>query len=274
MSKTVWFVTGTSSGFGLATVRELLKQGYQVAATTRSVDKLLSVLANDVNDNLFPLQVDLANETSIKAAIQQTIDKFGQIDVVVNNAGYAQGGVIEDVSRDDIVQQFQVNLLAVHSVIQNVLPHFRSRKTGFILNISSAITLLHVPGLGIYAASKAALTAFSDVLRVEVAGFGVKVTTILPGPFNTGFGQSARIPAIQNDAYRPIYEQSAKIGNVKFPGSVDLSAKLFIELANNPNPPQNIFLGKEANERAIARSQSNLAELKEWQAIGSGVDVE
>jgi hypothetical protein len=165
-------------------------------------------------------------------------------------------------------------IFAVHSVIQNVLPHFRSRKTGFIINIASAVTVQNVPSLGIYSASKAALVALSGVLRVEVAGFGVKVTTILPGPFNTAFGQSVRIPAIHNDAYRPIYERVTKVGNVKFPGSVDLSAKLFIELANNPNPPQNIFLSKMANEWAIAHSQSNLAELKEWQAIGSGVDVE
>jgi NAD(P)-dependent dehydrogenase (short-subunit alcohol dehydrogenase family) len=274
MTRQVWFVTGTSSGFGLSTVRELLKEGYKVAATTRSIERLLSALAGSVNDNLLPLEVDLTSEASIKSAIEQTIAKFGQLDIVVNNAGYAQSGAIEDVSREEIIRQFELNFLAVHSVIQAVLPHFRSRQNGFIINISSGVTVQNVPGLGIYTASKSALVGYSNVLGVEVAPFGVKVTTVLPGPFNTGFAAGTHHPATPSDASKAIYKQLAQGGLPKLPGSTELSAKLFIELANNPNPPTKIFLGKMANGWAIAHSQANLKELEEWKAAGSKVDVE
>jgi NAD(P)-dependent dehydrogenase (short-subunit alcohol dehydrogenase family) len=255
-------------------VRQLLSDGYKVAATTRFPDKLLSALTGSVIDNLLPLQVDLTSETSIKSAIEQTIAKFGQLDVVVNNAGYAQLGAIEDVSREEVIRQFELNVLAVHAVVQAVLPHFRSRKNGFILNISSGVTVLTLPGMGIYTASKYALTGYADILGAEVAPFGIKVTTVLPGPFNTGFGAAAHLPATPSDPYKPIYAHQGDAASWKLPGSTELSAKLFIELANNPNPPKKMFLGKMANAKAAERAQDNLKEIEQWKAAGSGVDVE
>jgi NAD(P)-dependent dehydrogenase (short-subunit alcohol dehydrogenase family) len=278
MTRQVWFVTGTSSGFGLSTVRELLKEGYKVAATTRFPDKLLSALAGSVTDNLLPLQVDLTSEASIKSAIEQTIAKFGQLDVVVNNAGYPQTGAIEDVSRDEIIRQFELNFLAFHAAIQAVLPHFRSRQNGYILNVSSSVTVLTLPGLGIYTASKYAVNGYTDVLAEELAPFGIKVTTILPGQFDTGFAAGAHLPASPSDPYKSLYDlwasRRAQVATRKLPGSTELSAKLFIELANNPNPPRKIYLGKEANEQARVRAQENLKEIEQWKAAGSGVDVE
>jgi NAD(P)-dependent dehydrogenase (short-subunit alcohol dehydrogenase family) len=275
MTRTVWFVTGTSSGFGLSTVRELLREGYKVAATTRSLEKLRASLGADLNDNLLPLEVDLTNADSIKRAVDETVATFGQIDVVVNNAGYAQFGAIEDVSSDQIIKQFEINLLAVHRVIQSVLPHFRARRNGFIINISSAVTAGNIPGLGVYTASKSALVGYSDVLGVELAPFDIKVTTVLPGPFSTGFGIAMQQPLKKGEAYEPMYSaSSANVTLRKLPGSTELSAKLFIELAKNANPPAKIFLGKIANDRAIRRAERDLQELREWGPVGSKVDVE
>jgi NAD(P)-dependent dehydrogenase (short-subunit alcohol dehydrogenase family) len=273
MSREVWFITGTSSGFGLSTVRELLKEGYKVAATTRSISKLRSSLG-DFPSNLLPLEVDLTNELSIKSAVDQTISHFGQLDVVVNNAGYLQAGVIEDVSRDEVIRQFNINFLAVHSVIQSVLPHFRSRKNGFILNISSGVTVQNVPCMGIYTASKSALVGYSDVLRIEIEKFGIKVTTVLPGPFNTGFVGATQQSIKQDEAYTEIYTaRSNQVGTRKLPGSTELSAKVFIELANHKNPPEKLYLGKWANDRAEERAKGNLRELEEWKATGIKVDI-
>jgi NAD(P)-dependent dehydrogenase (short-subunit alcohol dehydrogenase family) len=274
MTRQVWFVTGTSSGFGLSTVQELLKTGYKVAATTRSLAKLQAALGGEFHVNCLPLEVDLTNESSIKQAVEQTISHFGQLDVVVNNAGYLQAGIIEDVSRDQVVRQFEINFLAVHAVVQAVLPHFRSRSNGYIINVASAVTVNNVPVMGIYTASKCALVGYSDVLGVEVAPFGIKVTTVLPGPFDTGFGGATQPPVAEGPAYEKIYAaRAASRATRKLPGSTELSAKLFIELANNPTPPTKIFLGKMANDWAKARAQANLQEVEEWSATGSKVDV-
>jgi NAD(P)-dependent dehydrogenase (short-subunit alcohol dehydrogenase family) len=275
MSAQVWFVTGTSSGFGLATVRELLANGYKVAATTRSIEKLQAGLSGVSTTELLPLEVDLTSETSIKSAVEKTIARFGQLDVALNNAGYAQTGAIEDVSQKEILEQFQINLLAVHAVVQAVLPHFRTRGKGYIINISSAVTVKKIPTIGIYTASKAALNGYTDVLAAEVAPFGVKVITVLPGQFNTGFGAGAHRPSAPSQSYQALYEGFAKsAAPTKLPGSVELVAKLLVELGNNPNPPAKIFLGKVANDWAIIRSEENLRELEQWKARGTAVDVE
>jgi NAD(P)-dependent dehydrogenase (short-subunit alcohol dehydrogenase family) len=267
-------VTGTSSGFGLATVRELLKTGYKVTATTRSLDKLQTALGSPFPSNLLALEVDLTNESSIKQAIDQTISHFGQLDVVLNNAGYLQAGVIEDVSRAQVIAQFEINFLAVHSVVQAVLPHFRARKNGYIINVSSGVTVANVPTMGIYTASKCALVGYSDVLGVEVAPFGVKVTTVVPGPFNTGFEAATKEPEREGEAYEKAYAvRAASRATRKLPGSPELSAKLFIELANNPEPPGKIYLGKMANDWAKARAEANLRELEKWSAVGAKVDI-
>jgi NAD(P)-dependent dehydrogenase (short-subunit alcohol dehydrogenase family) len=275
MIRKVWFVTGTSSGFGLATVRALLREGYKVAATTRSLAKLRAALGADLNDSLLPLKVDLTSADSIGQAVDQTLAAFGQLDVVVNNAGYAQSGAIEDVSGEEVARQFEVNFLAVHRVIQSALPHFRARRNGFIINVSSAVTVANVPELGIYTASKCALVGYSAVLGVELAPFGIQVTTVLPGPFNTGFNSATLPPAKKGDAYAKLYSaRAADVATRRLPGSTELSAKLFIDLAKSASPPSQIFLGKMANDSAIARAEANLRELGEWAAVGSKVDVE
>jgi NAD(P)-dependent dehydrogenase (short-subunit alcohol dehydrogenase family) len=273
MTRDVWYVTGCSSGFGLSTVQELLKQGYKVAATTRSIPRLLSKLTDLPTDNLLPLEVDLTSESSIQSSISQTISKFGQLDVVVNNAGYSMIGAIEEVSRDEIVRQFEVNVLAVHTIIQTVLPHFRSRSNGYFLNISSGLAVTPLPGAAIYTASKTAVLGLTDVLINEVAPFGIKATTVLPGPFATGFADGSEKAAHRIDAYQAIYERQELYKNTKHPGSTELSAKLFIELAKNPNPPRRIFLGKRANTRGAESAQANLDEIEEWKAAGIAVDL-
>jgi NAD(P)-dependent dehydrogenase (short-subunit alcohol dehydrogenase family) len=273
MTRDVWYVTGCSSGFGLSTVQELLKQGYKVAATTRSIPRLLGKLTGLATDNLLPLEVDLTSEASIRASVAQTISKFGQLDVVVNNAGSGQMGAIEEVSREEILRQFEINVLAVHTIIQAVLPHFRSRSNGYFINIASALAVTPVAGMGIYTASKTALLGLTDVLVNEVAQFGIKATSVIPGPFKTGFGDGSVRAAKRIDVYAELYERHNGYKSFNHPGSTELSAKLFIDLAKNPNPPARIFLGKNANDRGIASAEEHLKEIEQWKAAGTAVDL-
>jgi NAD(P)-dependent dehydrogenase (short-subunit alcohol dehydrogenase family) len=273
MIRKTWFVTGSSNGFGLSTVRELLKQGYQVAAATRSVDRLVSALSPQFSRNFLPLQVDLTNESSIKSSIKHTIDYFGQLDVVVNNAGYGLVGAVEEVSHSEAVQQFEINFLAVHSIVQTVLPHFRSRRNGYFLNISSLAAVTAMPGFAFYAASKAALTALTDVLIDEVGPLGIRATSVLPGPFKTNFQESMKDSTHQIEAYPKIRQLKPALITAPLPGSADLAAKLFIELAHNPNPPRLIFLGKRAVERGALKNRSILKEIEQWKELGASTDL-
>src|SRR5581483_3903078 len=136
-TKKVWFVTGASKGLGLSLVKKLLQAGYAVAATSRTIDNLKTAVGAYNEKWLLPLQVNLRSATEITAAIQQTVDHFGKIDVVVNNAGYGIGGAVEELNEKEIQQSFEVNVFAVIKVMQAVMPFFRRQHSGHIINISS-----------------------------------------------------------------------------------------------------------------------------------------
>jgi NAD(P)-dependent dehydrogenase (short-subunit alcohol dehydrogenase family) len=272
MTRLTWLVTGTSAGFGLATVKALLSDGYEVAATTRSIDSLLSSLgAASAHPNLLPLEVNLLSDDSIASAVSATIERFGQLDVLVTNAGYGVSGAVEELSRADIVKQFNVNFIAPHSFIKAALPHFRARRSGYILNISSIAAFKPVTGWTVYSASKAALTALSDVLADEVAPFGIRVTAVMPGPFKTNFRTATDSVDAQVGEYVNVREALRKWAEGKQPGSPEKAARLFIELANSPEPPRWIFLGAVALQRATEKAALIEREIATWrdQAIAT-----
>jgi NAD(P)-dependent dehydrogenase (short-subunit alcohol dehydrogenase family) len=212
----------------------------------------------------------LAFTTKVISSV--TIDYFGQLDVVLNNPGYAHIGAIEEATREDVLRQFNINLLAVQSVIQHTLPHFRARKNGFYLNISSIAGLSCSTGFGIYGASKAALNLLSDLLGDEVKDFGVKVTTVLPGPFDTNFRESLQFSENTIDIYSNLRKVAPPGSPAVVRGSPETAAKIFIQLANHPNPPKRIFLGSNSTARAVASTQASLAEIQKWKVIGENTD--
>src|SRR5688572_2933290 len=165
--KKVWFVTGASKGLGLTLVKKLLSEGYQVAATSRNVESLNKAVANDTS-NFLPLQVELLNEVSVAKAIESTIKTFGGIDVLVNNAGFGQLGTLEEMSDAEARQNFDINVFGSLNIIRNVMPHFRAKKAGHVINISSIAGLLGAfPGWGVYAATKFAVVGLTEALSVE-----------------------------------------------------------------------------------------------------------
>jgi NAD(P)-dependent dehydrogenase (short-subunit alcohol dehydrogenase family) len=274
MIRRTWLVTGTSQGFGLATVKELLAQGYQVAATTRSIDSLLSSLGTATpHPNLLPLQVNLSSDRSILSAVNAAIKRFGQLDVLMNNAGYGLTGAIEEFTRADILKQYDVNFLAPHAFIKSAMPHFRERRNGYILNISSIAAFSLNPNVGLYGSSKAALTALSDALGDEVAPFGVRVTAVMPGPFKTNFRKALGAPEKEIADYAHVHDAKKKLFASKQPGDPAKAAKLFITLANSPDPPKWIFLGAMAVQRELEKNAAIQKEVAQWTAAAVATDA-
>ncbi|GBE83713.1 NAD-P-binding protein [Sparassis latifolia] len=188
MSAKVWLITGTSSGIGLALVQHVLAQGDKVIATVRSMSKYPEELKGAE-----PLVLDLgAPDSEIRKVGEAALKVYGQIDVLVNNAGYGLSGPVEELDMEGVRAQFQTNVFGTIVLTQSLLPHFRARKTGHIFNLSSAGAYWNYPGLGAYAASKAALDAFSESLSREVEPYNIRVIVILPGYFPTNIFAKAR----------------------------------------------------------------------------------
>src|SRR5690242_7040514 len=170
-----WFVTGTSRGLGLELVRQLLSQGRNVAATSRSAVRLTAALDDVDRTRLLPIEVDLTDERAVTAAIAATADRFGGIDVVVNNAGYGFLGAVEETSSAEVRQMFAVQIFGVWNVLRAVLPGMRAARRGHVVNVSSILGLTAFPGWGLYCAGKFALEGLSESLAAEVAEFGIRV---------------------------------------------------------------------------------------------------
>ncbi|THU39217.1 SDR family NAD(P)-dependent oxidoreductase [Niastella caeni] len=251
MTKKVWFVTGASKGLGLTLVKKLLAEGYQVAATSRDVKQLNDAVGNSTSSFL-PLQVDIVDNASVGNAIKDVIKKFGTIDVVVNNAGYGQLGTIEELTDAEARQNFDANVFGTLNVIRNVMPYFRSKKAGHIINISSIAGFLGAfPGWGIYNATKFAVAGLTEALSAETASMGIKSTIVYPGYFKTNFLLQGSMKLAINPIadYKEardleIIHDTQIIGNQ--PGDPEKAAMAFIILAEKENPPLHFFMGSDS----------------------------
>ncbi|MFA5326888.1 MAG: SDR family NAD(P)-dependent oxidoreductase [Prolixibacteraceae bacterium] len=249
--KKVWFVTGASKGLGLTLVKRLLAEGYQVAATSRNSAALIKTVGKQ-STSFLPLQVDLVNEENVGKALSETIQKFGSIDVVVNNAGYGQLGTLEELTDKEARQNFDINVFGSLNVIRNVMPHFRNKKAGHIINISSIAGFLGAfPGWGVYNATKFAVAGLTEALSAETKSMGISTTIVYPGYFNTNFLLDGSL----NLAKEPIAEykeardlevihETQIIGNQ--PGNPEKAAEAFIALAEMDVAPLHFFMGSDA----------------------------
>lgn len=206
-----WFVTGTSRGFGRELVRQLLERGDNVAATTRSTERLLFALGDSVDTSrLLPLVVDLSAEEAVAQAVQQASERFGGLDVVVNNAGYGFFAAVEETTDRDVRDMLDVQIFGVWNVLRATLPILRAQRSGHIVNVSSILGLTAIPGCALYCAGKFALEGLSEALAAEVAGFDIKVTIVEPGYFRTEFltRDSLALPTATTDAYPAVREMT------------------------------------------------------------------
>jgi NAD(P)-dependent dehydrogenase (short-subunit alcohol dehydrogenase family) len=186
-NKSTWFVTGSSTGLGRALTEVLLEHGHRVAASARN-PSALNALKAVYGEHLLCPALDVTDPVQVRRSLQESIDHFGRIDVLVNNAGYGLIGAVEEVTDEEIRRQFDTNFFGALDVTRAILPHFRSRKTGHIVNISSIGGFRAIAGAAIYNATKFALEALSEALAREVGPLGIRVVLVEPGPFRTDFG--------------------------------------------------------------------------------------
>jgi len=276
-TKKVWFVTGASKGLGLTLVKKLLLEGYSVAATSRNVSELQKVISEE-NSTFLPLEVDLVNESSVAEAVSKSIEKFGKIDVVVNNAGYGQLGTLEELTDKESRQNFDTNVFGSLNIIRKTMPYFRAQKSGSIFNIASIGGLSgEFPGWGIYCATKFAVVGFTEALAAEVKEFGVNATVIYPGYFRTDFltGGSLRTPENEIDAYttarqnQKMHEQDIN-GNQM--GDPEKAAIAMIELAEMENPPVHLVLGSDAFQMANTKLSTLQNEISDFKTLSTSTD--
>lgn len=198
----IWFLTGASSGFGQAFTDAILAKGDKVVATFRKGEQA-EAFTKKSNGIGLGLVLDVTDEGAIKAAIQQALQQFGTIDVLVNNAGYGTVGAVEEFSMEEIRQQLETNFFGAVALTKEVIPHMREKGSGHIIQMSSVAGFRSLGGFAVYNASKFALEGFSEGLAYELAPFGIKVTIVEPGPFRTEFaGGSIKNPQQRNEAYK------------------------------------------------------------------------
>ncbi|RZJ66222.1 MAG: SDR family oxidoreductase [Flavobacterium sp.] len=271
----VWFVTGASKGLGLSLVTRLLNHGYRVAATSRDAATLQKAVGR--TENFLPLAVDLSNEASVQKAVSDTIGMYGQLDVIMNNAGYGIGGSLEELTNSEIQDAFNVNVFGTINVIRAAMPQLRKQQSGHIINISSIAGFDGGTGWAAYSAAKAAVIALTEVLALDVKEFGINATVVMPGGFRTNFLKADSIILAENKmpeytAVRTYHDRLLSIDG-KQTGDPDKAADIFIDLAENPNPPVRLFLGSDAVKRAWEKTETLQENIKEWKITSKSSDV-
>lgn len=275
MSNTkAWYITGASKGMGLSLVKQLLAKGHSVAATSRSITTLEAF--NKIDDRFLPLEVDLKSDQSIAASMQQAVGKFGRLDAVVNNAGYGLGGALEELTTEEIDENFQVNFFSVVRIIQQVLPYMREQRSGHIINISSIAGFAPGTGWSVYCAAKFAVSGLSNALANDLKPLGIHVTNIMPGAFRTSFAKADSIAynknQIEDYAYLREYHNKMNSMDGAQPGDPNKMADIFLKLVDSPNPPTDMFLGSDAFNRAKIRIEQLQTQMDTWKDASFSTD--
>lgn len=272
----VWFITGASKGFGLALAKLLIAKGNKVAATSRDRKNIEVEMGVD-NPNLLPLTVDLTDENAVKHAIDATVEYFGRIDVVVNNAGYMLLGSMEEVSASEFYQSMNLNVFAFLNVIRNVMPYLRKQNSGHIFNYASSAGYGADANAGSYNTVKHAVIGLSEALAEEAAPFNVKVTIVSPGLFRTSFLADGAFATAKNliaDYHTQKLIDGMNFYNGKQPGNPEKLVAIVAETAELENPPLHLLMGKDAFGRATTYYQDQLTELEKGKAKSVSTDFE
>jgi NAD(P)-dependent dehydrogenase (short-subunit alcohol dehydrogenase family) len=268
MASKTWFITGTSRGFGREWAIAALERGDRVAATARDASTL-DDLVSAHGDAILPLELDVTDRDGAFDAVRRAHERFGRLDVVVNNAGYGQFGMVEELSEADAREQIETNLFGALWVTQAALPFLREQGSGHFLQVSSIGGISAFPGIGMYHASKWALEGISQSLAQEVAGFGIKVTLIEPGGFSTDWGGSSARHAAPLDAYDEVREeaQARRARRTSSSGDPEASSRAVLEVVDADDPPLRIFFGDGPLAIATADYESRLETWREWEPV-------
>ena len=265
MSK-VWFITGTSKGFGRVWAEAALERGDKVAATARD-KSTLDDLVERYGDNVLALELDVTDKAADEAAVKQAHEHFGALDIVVNNAGYGLFGTIEEQTEELVRAQMETNFFGALWVTKAALPILREQGSGHILQVSS-IGGVNAWGItGIYHASKWALEAMSQSLAAEVERFGVKVTLVEPSGFSTDWSGPSSITAPGLEAYDVVREERKARFSSRRAGDPEATGAAILELVDADEPPLRLFLGEGNLEMINAEYQSRLQTWAAWDSV-------
>ena len=274
-SSRVWFITGCSGGLGRALAAAALARGDRVIAASRRPDTLGDLGAAHP-DTCRTVALDTHDPASIRAAIQEAVNAFGAIDVLVNNAGGAVFGAVEELDDAEVARNLELNFLAPLRLTRAVLPHMRARRRGHIISLSAAAVLGNYPGFSAYGAAKAALETAMESLAQEARPFGIGVTLVQPGPFRTGFLErsTARAAARIEDYAGTSGKFLTYLGSIagKQPGDTAGAARAIIAAAYAERPPLRLVLGKYAIDKARRRLVTAGRELDTWAEVGAAAD--
>jgi NAD(P)-dependent dehydrogenase (short-subunit alcohol dehydrogenase family) len=261
-----WFITGCSRGFGREWTIAALERGDRVAATARDVSSL-SDLDAKYGDSILTLALDVTDRAAAFDVVATAHDHFGQLDIVVNNAGYGQFGMIEEMSEKEFRDQIETNVFGALWVTQAALPYLREQGSGHIIQVSSIGGISAFPNVGTYHASKWALEGFSQALAQEVKDFGIHVTLIEPGGFSTDWGGTSARHATSNPAYDGVRATAAafRAERTQRQGDPRASSAAIMKVVDAENPPLRVFFGDGPLGLATADYEQRLATWREWE---------
>src|SRR3984957_17206723 len=271
----VWLITGCSVGFGRELVRQVLDRGWRAVATARNPEQVQAVIAGH-QDHALALPLDVTDKDAVARAVQAAEDKFGRIDVLVNNAGYGYLAAIEEGEDDEVRALFETNVFGLIAVTKAVLPGMRARKKGHIVNFSSIGGLVSFPTTGYYHATKYAVEGLSESLAQEVSPLGIKVLIVEPGPFRTDWaGRSikqskTRLSDYEQTAGKRRAETEARSG--KQAGDPVRGAEAIIKAVEAKDTPLRLLLGKPALDLAYRKLEMQKANFDAWAETTLGAD--
>jgi NAD(P)-dependent dehydrogenase (short-subunit alcohol dehydrogenase family) len=270
-----WLITGASSGFGRLLAEYLMSLDAKVVATARNVESLQDMVKRHAG-NVITLELDVTKPHSIDKAVADAIARVGHIDVLVNNAGYGVMGAIEEVSEAEYMPMFETNIFGLINLTKALLPQFRERRSGTIVNFSSIGGLIGAPGWGYYNATKFAVEGLSEALSGELAPLGVHVMVVEPGPFRTDFlGRSGVEAAQRIGDYEPTAGKTREYFETqsgKQPGDPQRAVEAIVAAVSDVNPPNHLLLGRIALTRFRKRLEDWKTELNRWEVTTTGAD--
>ncbi|KQV53857.1 oxidoreductase [Duganella sp. Root336D2] len=277
MANKVWFITGASRGFGLLIARDALERGDSVVAAARNPQAIVDALG--VHPKLLPVQLDVTKEAAAVVATQAAIERFGRIDVLVNNAGYGILGAVEETSAEEVRRNYETNVFGLLNVSRAVLPVMRQQRSGRVLNISSLGGYQAYYGWGVYGSTKFAVEGLSEAMAQELAPLGVHVTVVEPGFFRTDFLDATSLveTAVRIEEYQDTVgamRTFAAGANHAQPGDPARLSQALLKLADAGQPPLRLQLGSDAVARAYAKHRQVEQELAQWKELALSTDFE
>lgn len=268
----VWLITGCSSGFGRLLAEKALLRGDKVVVTARD-HAMIREFSDRFGAAALCLRLDITDPASVRAALAAAFEQFGRIDILVNNAGFGIQAAVEEPGDAQIRHMFEVNFFGALDVIRAALPRLRQQNGAHIVNISSVAGRISAPLIALYSASKFAIEGLSWGLGLELAPFGIKVTTIEPGAFDTGFAAAVRLPDAELPAYADAHAFTREIlGGMKFSGPGGCIETIFLAV-DAPTPPRQLVAGGLAHSMVEQALADQVREMAEWREISIAADA-